>query len=108
MPKFFIPVDLDGGHYQINTPNDAYPVSIRVTLGVLTEAQLPDNAEILDAGVVAEHPVIRLRLKMANGKNYYRYASALASTDLRTLIGREAFGSTIRSVRPARRRVLAA
>jgi hypothetical protein len=105
MARFFIET-LNGTYYQFTAPATAYPEVLQPKLGVLSEDELPEDAEIepmMTGEGYADFKIVALRLTLASGSSRVRLASALAP--INTLPGTEVFGSRIRRVRPTRRRV---
>jgi hypothetical protein len=105
MAKFFIATET-GRYYQFSARATAYPDAILSGLSVVKEADLPANAQIEEHQTGERYQafsILRMRLSLKNGKSVVRLASALAP--LPSLIGVNAFSSTVTKVRPARQRV---
>lgn len=88
--------------YEFSAPETAYPEAVGIALGVSTT--LPSGATATRRGTFANYPIVRVRLKLANGTYRTRLCDMeLLSTAIQDLPTTTAFGSTIMRVTPARR-----
>ena len=101
MPNFYF--DVGGASFvRFRAPAAAYPAGLQAKLGVL--ATPPDNARQL-IGKPSDYGCVRVRLGMANGKQYYRLCDPDAFSSSFNVVGDDLFGSKVVSYGPARRRV---
>lgn len=101
MAKYYINVG-DQQWYGFGAPMGTYPDTLGTVLGV--GITIPVGDRTTDAGSFADYGIMRLRIKLLNGKSVVRLCDAdSVESAITDLPGTAAFGSSVIKVSPVRK-----
>ena len=101
MAKYFINVG-DQQWYGFGAPMGSYPATVGTVLGV--GVTIPVGERVTDAGSSSDYGIMRVRIKLLNGKSVVRLCDAdSVESAITDLPGTAAFGSSVVKVAPVRK-----